>query len=104
MCLVSLSILNIGLFIDQNSMDNQVIFYLRALSKTLLISLMYTERLSILLLFKQEFGNQVPSPEKEASFISLSTFSWLTPLIDLGNTKPLEDADLWDLSNQGSLL
>ena len=36
-------------------------------------------------------------PEESASFLSLLTFSWFTPLLLLGNSKPLQASDLFDL-------
>ena len=40
------------------------------------------------------------SPEKEASWFSYFSFSWYTPLVNLGNRKPLDQEDLWDLNQE----
>lgn len=37
------------------------------------------------------------SPEANAGIISLITFQWLSPLLSLGYTRPLEAVDLWKL-------
>ncbi|RKO92062.1 ABC transporter type 1, transmembrane domain-containing protein, partial [Blyttiomyces helicus] len=40
-----------------------------------------------------------PSPESKASFMSRVTYSWLDPLMTLGNKRPLELTDLWNLED-----
>lgn len=42
------------------------------------------------------------TPEATASFLSLLTFSWLTPLMALGFSRPLEAPDLWRLQDHRS--
>ncbi|KAI8804936.1 hypothetical protein BJ742DRAFT_423342 [Cladochytrium replicatum] len=40
-----------------------------------------------------------PSPEQKASLLSVLTMSWLDPLIYLGNHRPLNESDVWDLED-----
>ncbi|KAF8579018.1 ABC transporter [Ramaria rubella] len=41
-------------------------------------------------------------PEATASFFSLLTFSWMTPMLSLGYARPLEPTDLWKLQDRRS--
>lgn len=41
-----------------------------------------------------------PIPEATASFFSLLTFSWITPLLGLGYARPLEASDLYKLQDE----
>ena len=52
---------------------------------------------------KVETG-RTPSPEPGSSLFELLTFTWLSPLVTLGNKRPLEAGDLWDLVEGGKLL
>ena len=37
------------------------------------------------------------TPEASASFLSLLTFQWISPMLTLGYARPLEATDLWKL-------
>lgn len=41
---------------------------------------------------------RVQSPEKKASLFSRMTFAWFQPMVNLGNERPLEQDDMWDLA------
>lgn len=41
-------------------------------------------------------------PEAKASFLSLITFTWITPMLSLGYARPLEPTDLWKLQDNRS--
>lgn len=41
-----------------------------------------------------------PSPEENASFLSVITYQWFDKMAWLGYKKPLEASDLWDLNNR----
>ena len=41
-------------------------------------------------------------PEATASFLSLVTFQWMTPMLSLGYARPLEPTDLWKLQDRRS--
>ncbi|KAJ2123708.1 hypothetical protein IW147_002301 [Coemansia sp. RSA 720] len=43
---------------------------------------------------------ELKSPEDQANVFSRWTFTWLTPLLEQGLRKPLQMADVWDLSRQ----
>ncbi|KAJ2470653.1 hypothetical protein IWW56_006489, partial [Coemansia sp. RSA 2131] len=43
---------------------------------------------------------ELKSPEDRANVFSRWTFTWLTPLLEQGLRKPLQMADVWDLSRQ----
>ncbi|KIY65429.1 multidrug resistance-associated ABC transporter [Cylindrobasidium torrendii FP15055 ss-10] len=43
------------------------------------------------------FGGNTALPEHRASWLSRITFAWLTPLLNVGYSRPLEVDDLWQL-------
>lgn len=43
------------------------------------------------------FGGQTVCPEERAPLLSKLTFEWLTPLLSVGFTRPLQKEDLWQL-------
>ncbi|KAJ2710645.1 hypothetical protein H4R19_003650, partial [Coemansia spiralis] len=48
--------------------------------------------------YEYDYGLQ--SPEERANVFSRLTFSWMTPLLNLGLHKPLEMEDTWELARQ----
>ena len=46
------------------------------------------------------YNAQLLSPENKANFLSILTYSWLTPIFKLGSKRPLEQQDLWQLSDK----
>ncbi|KAJ3089424.1 hypothetical protein HK102_006441, partial [Quaeritorhiza haematococci] len=44
-------------------------------------------------------GERKPSPEHRSSVLSRLSFLWLDPLIRMGNERPLEADDLWELAD-----
>jgi ATP-binding cassette, subfamily C (CFTR/MRP), member 1 len=45
------------------------------------------------------FGSHRVIPEKNASILSRLVFTWLSPLLSVGFTRPLEADDLWQLND-----
>ncbi|KAK0521189.1 hypothetical protein OC834_006756 [Tilletia horrida] len=46
------------------------------------------------------FGQGKTVPEQSASWVSRITFDWLTPILAVGWTRPLQSEDLWELPHQ----
>jgi len=44
-------------------------------------------------------GEREVCPERKASIFSFLLFGWMTPLMDLGSRRPLNDKDIWLLDN-----
>jgi ATP-binding cassette, subfamily C (CFTR/MRP), member 1 len=45
------------------------------------------------------FGSHTVIPERNASILSRLVFTWLSPLLSVGFTRPLEADDLWQLND-----
>ena len=45
------------------------------------------------------FGSHTVIPERRANILSRLVFHWLSPLLSVGFTRPLQEDDLWQLHN-----
>ncbi|KZW02973.1 cadmium ion transporter [Exidia glandulosa HHB12029] len=46
------------------------------------------------------FGKGVESPDARANILSLLTFAWLGPILNVGWTRPLAEDDLWEMDRE----